>query len=1517
MDQGGKEQSANIKRLSAGHRNLITAISIITILFVLAVSQSVFSLLDVSSEPSVWFAEHKQVHRINGVTGSVNKSIPIPHEATDIAIDQTDYSVWVLMHQHLIKISSDTNIVVEKSLKDEINTSSPGQMEIDPYRGNIWIASGKTVLALDRNAKLINQISLEKPVADLVINPDGGINVLSDGMLHTYTVSGNAVSVINSNDYIDKPGHLEIDWINNIQWLANKKKIVAITTGSGGFSRKEYTVTDAAGIKDIQQDILTGRLWVITNSYVRAYNSRKTDPVVEFKIPERFASSEQLAVGSVGKSLWVGTKKDVVQFNENGAILTETKIQNEFEALTATSYAPVPQIQFINPPALTNNSKPNVDLLLGASCGLHECELPQSWYQSLGIDSTLNGRQIGREYVINGNIARYVPPVRLPEGENNATAIVTDIYGNSSSFVPHSFIVDTIPPKFIKFDPANGAKVPYPDLVIEGSVDDATAVIALENMAGIGGEVVRSNPLDFAFKVPLTVGINTFVFSAIDPAGNRSETTFTITRTAAIELTISSPKDQDVISGNRVDVTGTVSGIAGITVKVNDTDAVIQPDSTYIANDVPLVAGLNILEVTATTPWGGIATRSIKVYAGSGGWGEPVLIGNGGADFPEARFMGCGNAMTVWTHTDSNGEGKIWGSHYIAGGAWSQSYIINDKKVLNQTGPQIDTTDQGELALTFAAHTGNTTEIPVLRYTLDQGWSEMLAPRDNLPALTPNVAATSQSGIQSIWTRRVQYYNYSYDVYSSQYNSNFASPYDPNLWSPIQKIEGYRSDRLDELYPNIAKNENGDAVAVWMRRAWWEWGYDVVASIYKNGTWSDHEVISTGTLEAHPRTAIDADGNIMVVWQQRTGACFFCGTDKVMARRYIAGAGWEPELLLSNPEEMSGEPVISGNDKGEVTVAWVEGAGGGVGSEPYWGIYGHRSPMLYAAKFDPQTGWGQSVLVDKVEQEYGPGKGNYYIVGPSVAFNNKGKAVLVWYELGGKYSDDGLKFIPSYLMKASRHDGTAWEVPYSIGPGKYGNIYKSSVDIDDCDNIVAGWQYWDYDPDTRQYNKQVWVNSYSTKIEGSKPVVIAPPSITKEATAVLTPVVLGQASATDPFDGVLVATPNKTGPFPVGSTVITWTATNSKGVTAKDLQVVTITDTTPPELVIPDNIRLEVSDPDAIPIAIDLGEATATDIFQPVDISRTYSNKFDIGTHKIKWTAKDPNGNTTEAIQTVEVVFTGDIFLRIETPEHGDYIDASHVQVSGRWLGPVNTGITVNGAIAEVYNGRFYANNVPVTEGENEIVATATTISGAQYTHAVSFTVTTVTENIILSPQPVSGIAPLTVKFDVVSRTESPISRISIQFGDAHNSSDSTVFAAERLTHTYTEHGIYTAKAVIETMDGYVHNRSVYIVIHDPAEQDKMFKSVWDGMNNALIAGQAEEAKNYLSSGVRDKYGPVFEALLPHMSDIVASYSLLYRGKIDNVVAEYVILRPYQDKQQVYMIYFLRNYDGVWRVDGM
>src|SRR5579883_573146 len=154
-------------------------------------------------------------------------------------------------------------------------------------------------------------------------------------------------------------------------------------------------------------------------------------------------------------------------------------------------------------------------------------------------------------------------------------------------------------------------------------------------------------------------------------------------------------------------------------------------------------------------------------------------------------------------------------------------------------------------------------------------------------------------------------------------------------------------------------------------------------------------------------------------------------------------------------------------------------------------------------------------------------------------------------------------------------------------------------------------------------------------VDNTPPKIIPPPAVTSVATALDNNAVsVGNATATDNVKVVSI-TNNASKTFPLGKTVVLWTATDESGNKANATQVIEVVNTTPPKLTPPPAVTFEATslDNNTVPI----GNATAADI-EPVSITNNASKVFPLGKTVVLWTAKDRSGNTANATQVVDIV---------------------------------------------------------------------------------------------------------------------------------------------------------------------------------------------------------------------------------------------------------------------------------------
>src|SRR5256712_11007481 len=214
------------------------------------------------------------------------------------------------------------------------------------------------------------------------------------------------------------------------------------------------------------------------------------------------------------------------------------------------------------------------------------------------------------------------------------------------------------------------------------------------------------------------------------------------------------------------------------------------------------------------------------------------------------------------------------------------------------------------------------------------------------------------------------------------------------------------------------------------------------------------------------------------------------------------------------------------------------------------------------------------------------------------------------------------------------------------------------------------------------------------------PSITAPADMTAEATGLLTSVSEGQATATDD-SGIASITNNAPQKFPLGTTVVTWTATDNGGNVAKAVQKITVADTTAPVLTAPQPVTVEAKSPDHN--VVDLGLPSVNDAVGVESVTNDAPAYFPLGQTTVTWTARDASGNTATAKQMVTVQDTTAPVIRAPSDITQEATSATSNVVP---LG--NATVTDNGMIKSV------TNNAPADFplGKTTVTWTATDGSG-------------------------------------------------------------------------------------------------------------------------------------------------------------------------------------------------------------
>ena len=251
------------------------------------------------------------------------------------------------------------------------------------------------------------------------------------------------------------------------------------------------------------------------------------------------------------------------------------------------------------------------------------------------------------------------------------------------------------------------------------------------------------------------------------------------------------------------------------------------------------------------------------------------------------------------------------------------------------------------------------------------------------------------------------------------------------------------------------------------------------------------------------------------------------------------------------------------------------------------------------------------------------------------------------------------------------------------------------------------------------------------------PTITAPSDISIEATGPITSTGIGSPIVSDDVSTNANITISNDAPagFPLGSTTVTWTATDEAGNTSTGTQNVTVVDTTAPVVTAPTAVTLEATAP-LTPVT--LGAGTASDLVDGV-LTPTASptGPFAVGTHNVTWTATDAKGNVGAASQSITIIDTTKPALTVP----GDVSVEATSAATTLAIGTATASDIVDGTMTPT-------NDAPATfsVGTTVVNYTVTDAVGNTSTGTQNVTVVDTTAPVVTAPTQVmlEATAPLT-----------------------------------------------------------------------------------------------------------------------------------------------------------------------------
>ncbi|MDC0052579.1 HYR domain-containing protein, partial [Candidatus Nitrosopelagicus sp.] len=246
-----------------------------------------------------------------------------------------------------------------------------------------------------------------------------------------------------------------------------------------------------------------------------------------------------------------------------------------------------------------------------------------------------------------------------------------------------------------------------------------------------------------------------------------------------------------------------------------------------------------------------------------------------------------------------------------------------------------------------------------------------------------------------------------------------------------------------------------------------------------------------------------------------------------------------------------------------------------------------------------------------------------------------------------------------------------------------------------------------------------------TVVDTTSPVLIAPENLTIEAESTLTQIEnLGEFVAED-ISGIITITNDAPTVFPLGETVVTWTATDDYGNSISNSQLITILDTISPVIMAPSDFQVEASDIENN--IIDLIGVRASDDVEIMTITNDAPDVFPLGDTIVTWTATDSSGNSASDSQQISVIDTTIPSIIVPSDIQIEIYDKLGVKI--------DTGIPASDDIID--SQPTITNDAPTLFplGETIVTWTATDFSGNSASATQTITVVDTTSPVLIAPR--------------------------------------------------------------------------------------------------------------------------------------------------------------------------------------
>lgn len=397
----------------------------------------------------------------------------------------------------------------------------------------------------------------------------------------------------------------------------------------------------------------------------------------------------------------------------------------------------------------------------------------------------------------------------------------------------------------------------------------------------------------------------------------------------------------------------------------------------------------------------------------SASWGTPALletdnIGNV-VGAPQIAMDGSGNAIAIWAQDDVVTRSHIYVNRYTISSGWSGPSLIESENTFSSIDVSLAMNNSGCAIAVWRQFDGTKWNIWANVAVTGTNWGTAQAIENSTEPIytAPQIAINNSGDAVAIWVQN-----------NGTTNSIWANIYISGTgWTGAALVE---TDTQNASFPQVVMDNSSNATAVWIQNdGIWN---SVYSSRYITGTtWAARTLIeTTGGDVYNPQIAIDGSGNVMAVWVQDP-------SPSIYATRYIsATAAWSAPVEIDAGAYGAFAPQIAMNNSGDAVAVWMQ-------------INANGPCRAYANTYISGTNWaGAQLISDNIE----------VVTDPEIAINASGNAFAIWYQYDTIRTN----------IWANRYvAGSGWSGPTLIETNNNSDANSHRIAIDSSGRAIAIW----------------------------------------------------------------------------------------------------------------------------------------------------------------------------------------------------------------------------------------------------------------------------------------------------------------------------------------------------------------------------------------------------------------------------------------------------------------------------